>query len=363
MLRWLDGFDFTSTAGNLQSGTIAYQYAYNNSFLQGNSLAGRYGGRCLNVFNTAFDEFILSKTFESRSTWTVGFDLTWTTTCIPNVSFLVFYDSTVSKANAQIGLRFTTSGCLELVRGPLTAPTIIATGSTIFLGGSNWKYVELQITFANSGGVYELRIDDQLELSGTADTQNTSNASANIIALRWESFGTSGVSWDNYYIADTTGVINNSFLGPLRVDTYWPAANDAVDFTPYSGSNYQMVDDKNHGDFGTLDTDYNSTNTTGDIDTFTVDSIGNNGPILGVAETVWCNRQAGQSVGIQPLMKVGGVEYTGSTYYPVPKTSTGLGEITTEVQATQMIKETNPNTGGSWTPSDANSVKYGYKAI
>lgn len=362
MLRWVDGFDFTSATGSTNSGSFEYHYYFNNGFFQGSYNTGRYADTGLFIANTAFDECIISKVFETRDEWIVGFDLTWTTTLVPNVSFLVFYDTTVDKANAQLGLRFNLSGQLELVRGGLASPTVLGSGSEIFTGGTGgWKYVEIKVKIHNTLGSWEVRVNDVLDFSGTGDTQNTGTAGANIIALRNENFSTNAIGFDNFYIADTQGSINNTFLGPVRMDTYWPVADDTVAFTPSAGANFECVDDQNHASFGD-GADYNTPSISGDTDLFDVETIGNNGPIIAVSEIVFANRTAGMSFDVQTVVESGGVEYYGTTYTPLPKISTGYG-ANPDVQAVQVIYETNPNTSGTWTPSDANSCKYGYKAV
>lgn len=363
MIRYLNGFDFSGTAAILNSNTYVYDFNFSGAFPQGRYIAGRYGGTAINPYNSTFTNSIWAKVFESRSTWTVGFDFKITDSIVDSGYFFAFYDQSTDGANCQIGLQFTSGGFIQVCRGNPASATILATGTTA-IPLDTWKYIELQVTFHNTTGSYELRIEDQIELIASGvNTRNTSNSSANIAALRWLNVSTNGVAFDNYYIADTQGTINNTFLGPIRIDTYIPASDDSVQFTPSTGANWSCVDDNSPTTFGS-DTDSNVPTALNQKDTFNVTSVGSYGQILGIQHNVYANRNTGFSYNIKSLVKVSGTDYESTdTLNLLPKTEAGYPVAINNLQSLSDIRELNPSNSASWTPSEVNSVKYGYKAV
>lgn len=363
MLRYLNGFDYSSGSALLNPGTYVYDFNFTGAQPQGLYITGRYSGTAMNPFNTTFTQSLWPRVFESRDTWIVGFDFKITETIVSSGYFYAFYDTTSDDANCQIGLRFTSGGLIQICRGNPSSATVIATGSTA-IPLDTWKYVELKVTFHNTSGSYELRIEDQVELvASNVDTQNTGNASANILALRWLNVGTNGVAFDNYYIADTQGTINNTFLGPIRIDTYVPAADDSVQFTPSSGANWECVDDNSSTTFGT-GTDSNTPSSLNQKDTFTMTSVGSHGQILGIQHNVYANRNTGISYNIKSIVKVASTEYLSTeTLNLLPKTEQGYPLVIDNIQSLSDVRELNPSGSAPWTPSEVNSAKYGYKAV
>jgi hypothetical protein len=93
--------------------------------------------------------------------------------------------------------------------------TTIATGPTELDFGV-WYYVELQVTARDgTDGVYELRIDEVTEFSGSmVNLANTATDGVDVISF---SSASTNTLWDDIYILDDQGGQNDDFLGDSAV--------------------------------------------------------------------------------------------------------------------------------------------------
>jgi len=168
-------------------------------------------------------------------------------------------------ATAQLTLAMLASGAIRLVHGATSQDT--ATG---ILLADVFHYIELQFLVANSGGLFELKVDGVSVLSGSGlDTQTGANAGIDAIF-----FGSTGshvlYTLDDVYILETTGGSpQDTFLGDIRIDAVVPDGDGAqTEFTttfPASPTtHYTKVDEIP----ATADTDYNESGTNGHRDLF-----------------------------------------------------------------------------------------------
>lgn len=85
------------------------------------------------------------------------------------------------------------------------------------LAAGSWNFIEVKLTIADSGGSFEVRINESVWVTFTGDTKQSSTlATANRIILYSRS---SDCGIDDLYICDGTGSVNNTYLGDARVDT------------------------------------------------------------------------------------------------------------------------------------------------
>jgi|GEM_PF-1431444 len=93
-----------------------------------------------------------------------------------------------------------------------------------------WHYVELQVVQGTSNGTLNVRLNGVLAI--TLSAQNTIQSGGQLLtafvgAVPGEDcLVTTDV--DDLYIADTSGTINNTFLGDVRVDALKPQASGAL---------------------------------------------------------------------------------------------------------------------------------------
>ena len=152
----------------------------------------------------------------------------------------------------------------------LNRATVLLELSTETWDWSAWHYVELKVTIHDTTGSYEVRVDGVNVLNATGvDTRNGGAAGLlNLLVLGSHSSAT----YDDLYILDTTGAINNDFLGPgARVLQLLPdSAGDDTDFTPLAGNNYAAVDESPTPDG---DTSYVASATSGHRDLYNLSSL------------------------------------------------------------------------------------------
>ena len=120
-------------------------------------------------------------------------------------------------------------GRLKLYRRQSDWDQLIST-SIASVPARGWHYVELQVTQGTSNGVLSVRINGILAIQMTA--QNTIQGGGQLLtvfvgAVPGESSPLT-VDVDDFYIADTSGTINNTFLGDVRVDALKAQANGAL---------------------------------------------------------------------------------------------------------------------------------------
>lgn len=143
-------------------------------------------------------------------------------------------DCTTRKVRAYFGPGSTT------LLGTSTVP--------IFAAPGEWSYIEIKVTIDDTAGAIEVRYygTTVLSLSGI-DTRNADVAGVTNMLLGYQggASGGSGMSfnYDDWYILDTTGATNNTFLAttsnnPRMIDFGPSAAGDSTQFTPSSGANY-----------------------------------------------------------------------------------------------------------------------------
>src|SRR5690606_30150679 len=143
-------------------------------------------------------------------------------------------------ATEGINLRVGTDGSLSIYLGN----SLIATSVTTPININTWYYIELKVVVDGSGS-YEVRVDGVNVLSGSTDTQAGANPYANRVRLHGAATGTGPqTQFDDWYVCDGSGSINNDFLGGRRIITYFTAdTGDSSDFTPDEGDNYARVND------------------------------------------------------------------------------------------------------------------------
>jgi hypothetical protein len=215
-----------------------------------------------------------------------------------------------------------------------------------------WYYFEFQATIHASAGAVTLKVSDAgvtttwASASGV-NTQTTANATTN--GVRFANAGYP-VTIDDFYCLNSSGSVNNTFLGECRILTGLPNVDgSSLQWTPSAGtSHFAMVDETNPND----DTDYVSSATVGQIDLLGIPDIAPSGPILGV-QSVLCARK--DDVGLRQIAdqcKSGATTATGATV-----------TLNTTYGMSRQIRETDPATGAAWTAAGVNAAEFGIKVI
>jgi hypothetical protein len=223
-----------------------------------------------------------------------------------------------------------------------------------------WTFIEMRIVINNTTGIVQVRRNGVEILNATnQDTLGDSNVD-NIDTLRFygnEAGSNTDVSeqWviDDIYALDTTGSLNTTFLGPVKVEALFPNTEGAtINFTPSAGTNNALnVDDNPKDD----DTTYNSSaDTASNKDLFDTPSLSNiTGNIRGVLVTNQARVDNPGPIGLQSIVAEG-----------TPTQGTGaiveIADTTTFTRVWHLF-ESNPDTSALWALAEVNDMEIGYE--
>ncbi len=261
----------------------------------------------------------------------------------------------VSSGTIHVYLRFNGDSTFSVVRGD---GTVLGTSSASGISSGVGGYVEWKGTIDNSAGSYAIRSNNAVILNESSKyTQNGSTASwnelwlgHNILLDRSSYQFIVTFDYDDLYVLDQSGSAFNDFLGDVRVDARAvTGAGATTQFTPSAGSNYQNVDDS----VANGDTDYNSTDVVGEIDTFvTQDAPAVGGGVLAVQVVLQAKKADAGICTVAPVVRHSGVNYPAAVKFP----STTYGFLCTTY-------EQNPGTSAAWVEADFNAAEFGYTKV
>lgn len=248
----------------------------------------------------------------------------------------------------QVDLRLTAGGALQLTRNG----TVLGTTSNL-VAGNTWYWVELKATINSTTGVAEIHVNGSSWLAlSSQNTQATANASFNQLALGGGNNSTN--LWDSFHFWDTTGTLNNGYIGEHEVLTTLPNAvgtNSAwtKGGTTINTNNYQQVDEANADD----DATYVASNTAGQIDSYGFAAIS----------------QASGGIAAVAINTVDRVDDASPHVIHHYWLSTGTAAESADISPSsgynnhQSIRETDPHTSAAWTISGLNAAEKGVKLV
>ena len=258
----------------------------------------------------------------------------------------------VRDANAQVAhlVKIGEDGRLKLYRWQYGYEQLITTSVTT-APARGWHYIELQVTQGSSNGVLSVRINGTLAIQMNA--QNTIQGGGQLLtaflgAIPGQSCPLT-LDVDDFYIADTTGTINNTFLGDVRVDALKAQADGSLNqwtVTPSGTAAWEAVSDED-------ESTSISAPSTGLRQSFDVEAL----PVMatpavfGVQLTMLARKtDAG-------LGKVKGLVVSGA------QTAVSPEIILQEQQAWQCaLFERNPNGNVQWTEAAFNAAEFGVES-
>lgn len=328
-LRFVDGFDHYSLPAqlNMKYHTLSIDDA--------TFMTGRRAGSQALLFRSA--EWI-AVTLDNQTTWVVGLAVYFVGN--GTEAIVRFYDTA---GDVQASVVVQTNGTIRLYRG--TTNTSLAI-SDLALNLNTWYYLEVKINIADSGGLFEARVNEQVWVTFTGDTKQTSVAGASRVILYGRAADN---AIDDLYICDGTGSSNNDYLGDCRVDTIYPNGTGVYsNFTPQgSGTNWENVDETLLDE----DTSYNHSNTIDHKDSFAFTNLpAITGTIFGVQACLGARKDdAGVRV-VRPLTRIDGTDYEGGDQY-----------LASSFLFARHLWEQNPDTSAAWTQADIDDAEFGYK--
>jgi len=339
-LLWLEGFDQFQNGTDMQpmygtqgTGNINEVVGRDSPVPSGNALDIAAGTNRIWVPLLGIDE---------DTTITVGFAHFFGS----NLNHTIFQIQGTD--GTEMRIRYETTGGEIAVDRNVTE---LGVSSGLGLVINTWYYIEWQFRIHNTLGTYEVRVDEVNVVSDTGvDTRNSSAHAVLLGAINL--LGTASIAnnhWDDLYVLDDNGLVNNDFLGDTTIETLFPKGDGFVnDFTPQSGlTNWEMVDDGDTPDNGTT---YNAGSVVDDIDLFDCDDLVITGETIhGVM--VGFNAFAAEPGPRQmrSMVRQGGTNYEGDIRYLGP-----------EYRHFHFIHETDPDTAAAWTDAGIDSAEFGY---
>jgi hypothetical protein len=336
-LRFCDGFEHYVNLASKWTGTWSDC---------GMAADGRYGGTMMFTRDGG-----VYKNIDSQGTWIVGFAISLSGFRVnePTVAFI-----DIASGNSHVDLRRNSSGAFYFTRNG----TAIGSASSFRLNTTSlWVYMEVKVTIDDTNGGVWLKVmgNDEIREGAyavsptTLDTRNGTPTTADQIMMRGWS-GNTNVYYDDVYICDSSGSVNNDFLGDVRVQSIYPSgAGNTTQMTPSAGSNYACVDETSPNG----DTDYVSETTAGEKDTYAFGSLTpTSGTIKGVQILVNARKDDAGNRTMAPVYRPASTDYDGTTV-SVGDSYTYYREIT----------EVSPATSAAWTIAEINGAEFGVKLI
>lgn len=284
--------------------------------------------------------------------------LTGADTTLVTVHSLVRLIDSAGTLGSQLALDAST-GTLRAYRGGNALGTTSSLGGTL-LGsagttlGAGWNLVEIHVVpTTGATGTFEIWLNGAQVYNGTSIQTSAGLANVLTVQVGLARFATGGASSGSYVglddvgINDTAGSLNNGRPGDYRIGYFVPdGAGASSQWTPSAGSNYQCVDDT--GDLSGGTADYVSTNTTAQVDDYTVTNLpaGTSTIPVVIALAYASNPAAGVT-----QLKVGLI--SGAT------TSAGTAQSPGGASYVYLREqfETDPNTSAAWTATNVNAAK------
>jgi len=254
----------------------------------------------------------------------------------------------------QLELRVTTDYKLQVTRGG--AGTILATSTTALLTLAVTAHIQFKaLLHTSSGGNFHVKVNGVTVSWDSANTGRTTAASpgtADRLYITGHGTGSGSTVIDDFWVCDTSGSLNNDFLGDCRVECIRPnAAGDTTQWDRNTGStNYEAVDDTAPDG----DSTYVYTGVDGEIDLYNFGSlVSTSGLVLALQTIIYARKDDAGARKLSTLLKSGGTEYP---------TDTSL-EVSLNDDYNMIINrfEENPVTTDAWTISEVNAAQFGFK--
>jgi hypothetical protein len=278
-------------------------------------------------------------------TWNAG-------TAASEITFIRFWDSLAGQPQVDIRAYFNplvNRVQIRAYRGTTLLDTATVTVSCNDQGA--WFWISVLVTVNSSSGNVKIRLgpESTLAMNFTGNTQNTGNTridQARVGAIQLNSGSGTEIMMDDFFI--TSALSSDSPLTERRIQgAIVPTGNDVVQWTPSAGANWQNVNDINYN----ADTNYNSSNTSGQQDTFvtTWPNIGN--VIHAVKVGAVARKDDAGTQNINVVIKVGANSYASANF-----------PIDTIYRRYSNTWLQNPATSSAWAQSDFSAnLKFGYK--
>lgn len=229
-------------------------------------------------------------------------------------------------------------------------------GTTIGLGSisvptNQYSYLEVKVVISSTIGSVEVRLNGATVPDVIVSGINTqTGASPNIeqFVLGADATYAGACSYNDLYVCDMSGTINNNFLGDIRIDTLIPNGDGFYQqFTPSQGSQHHPLIDEILPDI----TDFLSSSTTGQKETVFVTDIGTVNSIKAVQVNNYVQKSDAGLAQARNLLRSDSVDVNGATV-----------ALSTNPFYISTIFETTP-ASVAWTQTTVNAVEIGLENV
>lgn len=127
----------------------------------------------------------------------------------------------------QVTISLDAAGTLNAYRGDpgSEGSNLLGSASGTFTANA-WHYIECLVTIHPSAGVFTIKMDGVTVLNLTSqNTSRTGNSSFTAFDIGWTNFNWTSIYYDDVVYLDTSGSVNNTFLGDVTVSGKLPSAN------------------------------------------------------------------------------------------------------------------------------------------
>lgn len=336
-LLFIDGFDHYATADLGKKWTFVFGSS---------SIDATRGRRGTGAF-ASLNGGNMRKVIPASSKLIAGFAW-YPTNAVENATstfcIITFWDG----GTEQIGIYPTADGGFGILRFASGSPVILGKSAGGVFQLSAWNYVEVKATFHDTAGAVEVRCNGVTILTlANVDTRNGASGAANQVKIGAESGTNIWSYYDDFYVCDATGTMNNDFLGDVRVESLYPNADGTYSqFVPSTGTaHYALVDEATPNT-----TDYNIGMNVGDKDTYALGSLVPIASeiIYGVQVNAALAKDDAGSKAAATMIRSGAADATAAPF-----------ALTITQKYASNVYETDPNGGAAWTASAVNALEAG----
>lgn len=292
------------------------------------------------------------KNLAGARTVIVGSGLYYDTAPLDNASFWM---QLLGSDAPQLVLTLTPDGAIQAYR-----QSTLAGAADILVGASGdgvlepgvYAYVEVKATIsAGTAGALEVRVNGLpvLTLEGVRTNATGSTVEQTTGVLLGNGTGTAGTTYfNNLYICDTLGGINNDFFGQVSISPSSPSSDGTYhEFATQIGHvHYLQVS-------GALPTAYVSSSVVGARDTY---GFGPFGGFLAEPGTAIC---AVQVIDLSITDSIGQRAIAHMAKHGISEQVSAAFTVTTARAYHATLQETDPATGTAWTLAGVNATEFG----
>jgi hypothetical protein len=254
-----------------------------------------------------------------------------------------------SATTQHISIVLNAAGHLEARRGNATG-ALLTTGVATLAAGV-WYYLEVRVTVSDTVGVVQCRLNGSTspDVNYSGDTRNGGTL-LTVDAVAFSGGGGGAVTdyFCDWYIANTAGSLNNTWLGDVVVRTVVPTADGVHSQLMGSDSdqvnNWALVDE-----LPPSATDYTGGSTVGLKDSYALADLPASVVTVCGVQVFAAMLKADAGLGSAKILtRSGSTDYTPNTY----------SLSTTPTEFTELM-EVDPATAVAWTPAGVNALEVG----